>query len=584
MDIFNLFSLMGGLALFMYGMDVMGKALEKAAGNKLSMILSTMTSSPLRGFLLGLGVTSIIQSSSATTVMVVGFVNSGIMTLKQAIGIIMGANVGTTVTAWIISLTGIQGDNLFLKLLKPSSFAPILAFIGLLLYMGSKKDKKKNIGIIMLGFTVLMTGMDMMSSSVEPLSEMPWFQQLFVTFSNPIIGVLVGAVVTAVIQSSSASVGILQALSTTGAVTFGSALPIIMGQNIGTCITAILASFGTTKNAKRTSAVHLYFNITGVVVCMILFYSLNSIFHFEFVNGVVDQKGIAVVHTCFNVITTAILLPCSGVLEKLAIATIKDSPETEEFELLDELLLNTPAVAVARSKTVAVEMAEMALNSFIKATETIGAYTDEVFDEIRAMEKYVDKFEDKLGSYLVLLADQDMTVSDSHEVSKILHVINDFERISDYSVNITGASKEMMEKGITFSKEAMKEIAMLKTATVELLRLTATAFKDDSTQTAMEVEPLQYVVNELIMEIKNNHISRLKNKECTIELGFVLSDVLNAYERGAAHCSNIAIAIIETAAGGYAPHDSARNYRKDSGSAYHINYNKYKSKYTTVNI
>ncbi len=584
MSIFNVFSLMGGLALFMYGMDVMGKALEKAAGSKLSAILATMTSSPVRGFLLGLGVTSIIQSSSATTVMVVGFVNSGIMSLKQAIGIIMGANVGTTVTAWIISLTGIQGDSFLLQMLKPSSFAPVLAFIGLLLYMAAKSDKKKNVGIIMLGFTVLMTGMDMMSSSVEPLSEMPWFQELFVAFSNPIIGVLVGAIVTAIIQSSSASVGILQALSTTGAVTFGSALPIIMGQNIGTCITAILASIGTTKNAKRTSAVHLYFNITGVVVCMVLFYSLNSIFQFQFVNGVVDQRGIAIVHTCFNVITTAILLPCAGFLEKLAIATIKDSPEKEEFALLDTLLLNTPAVAVDRSKAVAGEMAQLALDGFVKATDTIGEFTDKMLEEIRGMEKQVDKYEDKLGSYLVQLADRDMTTAHSHEVSKILHVINDFERVSDYSVNIAYAAKEMVEKGITFSKEAMKEISLLKTATLELAELTNRAFCNDDVETAQEIEPLQHVVAEMIEEIKNNHIIRLKNKECTIELGFVLSDVLNAYERGAAHCSNIAIAVIEAVTDGYAPHASARSYRKDKTSSYRDNYSKYKEKYSTLNI
>ncbi len=580
MSIFNVFSLMGGLALFMYGMDVMGKALEKAAGNKLSSILSTITSSPIRGFMLGLGVTSVIQSSSATTVMVVGFVNSGIMTLKQAIGIIMGANVGTTVTAWIISLSGIQDDSLLLKLLKPSSFAPVLAFIGLLLYMGSKKDKKKNIGAIMLGFTILMTGMDMMSGAVEPLSEMPWFQQLFVTFSNPIIGVLVGAIVTAIIQSSSASVGILQALSTTGAVTFGSALPIIMGQNIGTCITAILASFGTSKNAKRTAAVHLYFNITGVVVCMILFYSLNAVFHFEFVNSVVDQRGIAIVHTCFNLITTSVLLPCSGFLEKLAIATIKDDEKDEEFALLDSLLLNTPAIAVERSRVVANEMAEIALKGFRKSTSSINNYTDEFFEEISGMEKSVDKYEDKLGTYLVQLTEHDMTSDDSYEVNKILHVINDFERISDYSVNVVGTAREMMEKQVKFSDEAMKEIAVLEKAAHQLIGFTGKAFADTDLNIAYEIEPLQHVINEIIMQIKDNHIFRLRNKECTIELGFVLSDLLNAYERASAHCANVAIAVIESAHTGYAPHESARKYRRDEESSYQELYKKNKELYT----
>ncbi|MBR5520855.1 MAG: Na/Pi cotransporter family protein [Oscillospiraceae bacterium] len=582
MSIFNLFSLMGGLALFMYGMDVMGKALEKAAGSKLSSILSKMTSNPLKGFLLGLGVTAVIQSSSATTVMVVGFVNSGIMSLKQAIGIIMGANVGTTVTAWILSLTGLQGDSFIIKMLKPSSFAPILAFIGLLLYMSSKRDKKKNMGTILLGFTILMTGMDMMSAAVKPLSTIPQFQQLFVKFQNPILGVLVGAIVTAIIQSSSASVGILQALSSTGAITFGSALPIIMGQNIGTCITAILSSFGTTKNAKRTAAVHLYFNITGVIVCMILFYSLNSIFSFEFVNGVADQRGIAIVHTAFNIITTAILLPCAGILEKVAIASIKDDEEKEEFALLDERLLLTPSVAVERSKTVVNDMADIALKGFEKATSAIVSYTDELYDEIRDMEKQVDKYEDKLGSYLVQLSQYNMSTADNHEVSKILHVINDFERISDYSVNATHAAKEMQEKSITFSDEAMKEIDVLKNATVELTNITTVAFKENNMSAAGEIEPLQHIINELIMEIKNNHISRLKNKECTIELGFVLSDVLNAYERCAAHCANIGISVIEASKESFAPHESSRNYRKDTHSAYQMNYRKYKEKYSIL--
>lgn len=580
MTIFNLFSLMGGLALFMYGMDVMGKSLEKAAGSKLSSILGTMTSSPLRGFLLGLGVTAVIQSSSATTVMVVGFVNSGIMSLKQAIGIIMGANVGTTVTSWILSLTGLQGDSFLIKMMKPSSFAPVLAFIGLLLYMGSKKDKKKNVGVILLGFTILMTGMDMMSSSVKPLSTIPEFQQLFVTFSNPILGVVVGAIVTAIIQSSSASVGILQALSSTGAVTFGSALPIIMGQNIGTCVTAVLSSFGTTKNAKRTAAVHLYFNIIGVVACMVLFYGLNSVFNFEFVTSVADQKGIAIVHTAFNIVTTAILLPMSGLLEKMAIATIKDDKEKEEFALLDALLLNTPSVAVERSRIVAGEMAQLALDGFVKSTSSISHFSDDFMDEIKEMERNVDKYEDKLGDYLVQLAQHDMSSNDNQEVSKILHVINDFERISDYSVNVVGVAKEMMDKQVSFSAEAMKEIAVLEKATHQLMEITGKSFAENDVKTAFEIEPLQHVISDMIKEIKNNHIFRLRNKECTIELGFVLSDLLNAYERASAHCSNVAIAVIEAANDSFAPHESARNYRKDEDSSYQAIYNKNKEKYS----
>ncbi|MBQ6851223.1 MAG: Na/Pi cotransporter family protein [Oscillospiraceae bacterium] len=582
MSIFDVFSLMGGLALFMYGMDVMGKALEKAAGSKLSAILGRMTASPLRGFLLGLGVTAVIQSSSATTVMVVGFVNSGIMSLKQAIGIIMGANVGTTITAWILSLTGLQGDSFIIKMMKPSSFAPVLAFIGLLMYMGSKKDKKKNLGTVLLGFTILMTGMDMMSAAVKPLRTIPGFQQLFVTFTNPILGVMAGALVTAIIQSSSASVGILQALSSTGAITFGSALPIIMGQNIGTCVTAILSSLGTTKNAKRTAAVHLYFNITGVVIFMLGFYGLNAIFDFPFITNVIDQKGIALVHTAFNVVATVILLPCAGLLEKMAMATIKDDKEAEEFALLDTLLLNTPSVAVERSRTVANEMAEIALKGFIKSTSSIDKFSDESVEEIRQMESTVDKYEDKLGTYLVQLTEQDMTSDDSHQVSKILHVINDFERISDYSVNVVNTAIEMMEKQVKFSAEAMKEIAVLEKASHELMNLTEKAFVDNDIQTAFEIEPLQHVINEMIMQIKDNHILRLRNKECTIELGFVLSDLLNAYERASAHCSNVAIAVIESVSSEYAPHESSRNYRRDEESSYQEIYRNNKARFSLI--
>ena len=465
-------------------------------------------------------------------------------------------------------------------MMKPSSFAPVLAFIGLLMYMGSKKDKKKNIGTVLLGFTILMTGMDMMSAAVKPLSTIPQFQQLFVMFQNPVIGVLVGAVVTAVIQSSSASVGILQALSSTGAVTFGSALPIIMGQNIGTCITAILSSFGTTKNAKRTAAVHLYFNITGVVIFMAGFYGLNAIFDFPFVANVIDQKGIALVHTAFNVVATVILLPCAGLLEKMAMATIKDDKESEEFALLDTLLLNTPSIAVERSRTVVNEMAKIALNGFIKSTSSINSISDEFVNEIKQMEKTVDKYEDKLGTYLVQLTEQDMSSEDSHQVSKILHVINDFERISDYSVNVVNTATEMMEKQVKFSDEAMREISVLEDATHRLMNLTAKAFADEDTQTAYEIEPLQHVISEMIMQIKDNHIIRLRNKECTIELGFVLSDLLNAYERASAHCSNVAIAVIESASSGFAPHESSRNYRRNEDSSYQEIYRRNKTRFS----
>lgn len=579
MSIFNVFSLMGGLALFMYGMDVMGKALEKAAGNRLSSILEKMTSNPLKGFMLGLVVTAIIQSSSATTVMVVGFVNSGIMSLKQAVGIIMGANVGTTITAWILSLTGLQGDSFIIKLMKPSSFAPVLAFLGLLLYMGSKKNKKKNAGAALLGFTILMTGMDMMSAAVKPLSTIPQFQQLFIMFQNPILGVLAGALVTAVIQSSSASVGILQALSSTGSVTFGSALPIIMGQNIGTCITAVLSSFGTTRNAKRTAAVHLYFNITGVVVCMMLFYGLNAIFGFDFIDEAVDQKSIALIHTCFNVITTVILLPAAELLEKMAIATIKEDDKKEKMTLLDERLLITPPIAKERSRTVACEMAQIALDGYVKAANALEFYTDEVCDEVCLIEKKVDRYEDELGDFLVQLSAMDVSNEDSVEISKMLHSINDFERISDYSVSFVMAAKEMKDKAIHFSNEAIKELSALKTAMLELIEVTQTVFESGVIDKAEMVEPLQYVIDQMIKQIKNNHIERLKNKECTIELGFVLSDVLNAYERGAAHCANVAIVVLEALKDNFSPHELSHIYRKTEGTSYQKYVDHFEEKY-----
>ncbi|MEG1781909.1 MAG: Na/Pi cotransporter family protein, partial [Oscillospiraceae bacterium] len=508
MSIFNVFTLLGGLAMFLFGMDVMGKGLEKQAGNKLSKILGKMTASPFKGFLLGLSVTAIIQSSSATTVMVVGFVNSGIMSLRQAIGIIMGSNVGTTVTAWLLSMTGIQGDSFFMQMLKPSSFAPILAFIGIILYMTSRSDKKKNLGAIMLGFAILMAGMETMTGAVSPLSDMPQFTKLFTSFSNPLLGLIAGALLTAVIQSSSASVGILQALSTTGVITYGSAIPIIMGQNIGTCITAILASFGTNKNAKRTAAVHLYFNIIGATTFLIIFYTLNHFLNFAFLSSYINVAGIALVHTAFNVVATAVMLPFSALLEKLAIATIKDDKQEEEFQLLDPLLLNTASVAVERSQMVMNDMEKLSINGFRKAISALQVHDESIYNEVVAMEKTVDKYEDKLGTYLVQLSGQDLSVEDSHEISKMLHIIGDFERISDYSVGVTNVAKEMVDKGISFSADANSEILILKSAMTELLDSTQSAFENSDEELALQVEPLQQVIHELIREVKNRHIER----------------------------------------------------------------------------
>ena len=579
MSIFNVFKLLGGLALFLYGMDVMGKALEKQAGSKLHSILEKLTSSPLKGFFLGLVVTAIIQSSSATTVMVVGFVNSGFMTLRQAIGIIMGANVGTTVTAWILSLSGIQGDSFFMTLMKPSSFAPILAFIGILLYMAAKQEKKKNIGVILLGFTILMTGMDLMSGAVKPLANVPEFTQLFTLFTNPVLGLLVGALLTAVIQSSSASVGILQALSVTGAVTYGSALPIIMGQNIGTCITAILSCFGANKNARRTAVVHLYFNVIGSLGFMIIFYSLNAIIGFEFINDSINAAGIAVVHTLFNVTATAILLPLNHVLEKLAYLTIKDDEQKEKFQIPDERLINTPAIAIEQSKIALRKMASEASDALIKSVSLLDKWNEETSVLIAEKEAKIDRYEDNLGTYLLKVSAQDLSLKDSKELTKILHIIGDFERLGDHALNISKLSKEMHEKDVEFSTQANEEIRVLKNAVLEIVSLTMDAFVNEDSKVALRVEPLERVIDEIAREIKNLHIERLKNNHCTIELGFSLSELLNNCKRIADHCSNIAIAIIEAEGDSFAPHGYVKGLKEDSNEYYYSMLDKMRAQY-----
>lgn len=569
MSILNLFTMLGGLALFLFGMDVMGKALEKQAGSRLHSILEKLTSSPIRGFILGLIVTAIIQSSSATTVMVVGFVNSGFMTLAQAIGVIMGANVGTTVTAWILSLSGIQGDSFLLTLAKPSTFSPILAFIGIIMYMFTKSEKKKNTGVILLGFTILMTGMDLMSGAVKPLADVPQFTNMFIAFENPVLGLIAGALLTALIQSSSASVGVLQALSITGAVTYGSALPIILGQNIGTCITAILACFGTNKNAQRAAVVHLYFNIIGSLSFMIIFYSLNAVMHFSFITESIDATGIAVIHTLFNVIATAVMLPFSSVLEKLAYLTIKDDQQKEKFQILDARLLQTPAVAIEQSKKVVKLMATEANQSVIKSIKLLKNWDKDKMDEIVASEKTVDKYEDTLGTYLLKVSAQNLSGDESRDLTKILHVIGDFERISDHSVNIAKISEELHTKNISFSEQAVKELKVLTAAIEEILNNTIASYIEDNSALAVKTEPLERVIDDLVREIKNRHIERLKNNECTIELGFILSDLLNNCKRISDHCSNIAIAIIEAQTDSYAPHGYVKNLKKQSPETFY---------------
>ena len=582
MTLFNVFSLLGGLALFLFGMDIMGKALEKQAGGHLQKILSKLTDNPLKGFFLGLCVTAIIQSSSATTVMVVGFVNSGIMELHQAIGIIMGSNVGTTVTSWLLSLSGLQGDSIWIQMLKPTSFSPILAFIGILLYMG-KNEKKKGIGTILIGFAILMTGMTTMSHAVEPLQGEAWFTNLFVRFSNPILGVLVGALVTGIIQSSSASVGILQALSATGVITYGSAIPIIMGQNIGTCVTALISSVGANKNARRAAMVHLYFNIIGVMVFLAGFYGLNAVVHFDFVNETIAAWGIAVVHSAFNIAATLILLPFANGLEKLAILTIPDDAEKESFALLDERLLNTPAVAVERARSATADMAELARVGVVQAMSLTHQWNDELAQKVRDEESTVDRYEDALGTYLVKLSGRELSHADSQSVNTLLHTISDFERISDHSVNLLESAEEMHQKNIEFSKDAQEELQVLEDAVQDILSRTTDAFRKGDLHLASKVEPLEAVVNELVRAIKAHHIARLQTGSCSIEYGFVLDDLLTNYERVCDHCSNVAVAQIEVAQDSFDTHAYLNDLRhgKDTKESeeFHRRLDKYRERY-----
>ncbi len=582
MNITHVFSLLGGLALFLYGMDLMGKSLERQAGSRLQKILSRLTDNPFKGFLLGLAVTAVIQSSSATTVMVVGFVNSGIMQLHQAAGIIMGSNVGTTVTSWLLSLTGLEGDSLLIQLFKPSTFSPLLAFIGILLFMFGG-EKKKGIGGILIGFAILMTGMTAMSDAVSPLENEPWFTELFVRFSNPILGVLVGALVTAVIQSSSASVGILQALSSTGVITYGSAIPIIMGQNIGTCATALISSVGTNKNARRAAMIHLYFNVIGVTVFLVLFYGLNAVFHFSFITDVIAPWGIAVVHTAFNLGATALLLPFTGLLERLACLTIPDDEKKEKFALLDERLLNTPSVAVEQARSVTSEMAEMARSGVLQAMSLTHRWDADLAQKVREQEKQVDRYEDALGTYLVKLSGHELNHDDSQQVNTLLHTISDFERISDYSVNLLLSAQEIHDKEITFSADAQEELSVLEDVVQDLLNRTTEAFRQNDLHLASKVEPMESVLGELVRAIKARHIARLQAGSCSIHYGFVLDDLLTSYSRICAHCSNVAVAQIEVAQDSFDTHaylsDLRHNKAAEESKAFQRRVDRYRARY-----
>ena len=567
MDLFDLLAMIGGLCLFLFGMNIMGEGLERRAGNGLKALLGKLTNSKIKGFLTGLGVTAVIQSSSATTVMVVGFVNSKVMTLKQSIGVIMGANIGTTVTAWILSLGGISSDNVIVQLLKPSSFTPVLALIGIIFTMFAKSSNKKDVGTILLGFATLMFGMEAMSDAVRELSEVVWFRELFVLFTNPILGVLIGAFVTAVIQSSSASVGILQALSATGSVSYAAAIPIIMGQNIGTCVTAMLSSFGTNKNAKRAAVIHLSFNVVGTVIWLSVFAMISAIFQPAILGESASFLGIAVCHSVFNILCTVLLLPASALLEKIAYWVVPegkgDAAKAEKLVELDERLLLTPAIALAQSRNLACKMASEAMEGFRLSIRAIDDYTPELAERIREMEDDTDRYEDVLGTYLTKLSPHQLSDADSATVSLLLKAIGDFERISDHGVNVIESVEELREKGIELSDGAKEELRVLCRAVEETLEITEHAFLTGDTLAARDVEPLEEVVDELKTALRDSHIVRLKGGECTVEAGFIWADLLTNFERVSDHCSNVAVGVMDAAARTMDVHASLRLMKRE---------------------
>ena len=568
MSIFDVLTMIGGLCLFLFGMDLMGQALERRAGGRLRTLLDKMTGRVMTGFLTGMAITAVIQSSSATTVMVVGFVNSGLMTLRQAINVIMGANVGTTVTAWLLSLAGISSGNVWIDLLKPTSFTPVLALVGIILYMSCKSGKRKDTGVILLGFATLMFGMDTMSGAVAGLKDVPAFAQLFVAFKNPVLGVLAGAVLTGIIQSSSASVGILQALAVTGQVSYAAAIPIIMGQNIGTCVTALLSSVGTNKNAKRAAVVHLMFNVIGVVVLLTAFCIVKAVFAPAILQAPATMYGIAVAHSCFNVICTALLLPCGGLLEKLAVRLVPDGPQemAEQPVELDERLLATPPLALQQCRAVAEEMAACAAAALNRGLDAFSAYTPELAEGIRRDEKRCDRYEDALGTYLVRLSTQQMGAAESEEATELLKTIGDFERISDHAVNVLESAEELRTKGLTFSKTAQRELDVLSKAVRDILALALRAFREQDMDAAGQVEPLEQVIDDLKEQMRTRHILRLQQGQCSIETGFVWCDLLTDLERTSDHCSNIAGCVIDAAQHDLNLHETLRSVRHSDGT------------------
>lgn len=581
MSIYSIFSLLGGLALFLYGMNMMGDGLEKISGGKLEQILEKMTDKTYKGVLLGCAVTAVIQSSSAVTVMVVGFVNSGIMELSRAIGVIMGANIGTTATAWILSLTGIDGDSLIVNLLKPSSFAPVLAVIGVFLLMFSKSDKRKNIGGIIAGFGILMIGMEFMSDSMSGLADNQQFTSILLKFSNPVLGILAGMILTAIIQSSSASVGILQALSLTGAVSFGTAFPIVLGQNIGTCVTALIASVGTNKNAKRAAMAHLYFNIIGVVLAVALFYGGNAIFQFDFLQNTVTPSQIAIIHSVFNIFSTLVMLPFTKQLEKLAYMTIKDGKKGKEDApvLLDERFLLTPSYAVEKSREVTVQMADLVEKTAMTAFSLLKNYKSEKASKISENEKQTDKYEEMLETYLVKVSALQLSDEDSKNVFILHHAIEDLEKISDYCEDILKIKKNINKKNIIFSEKAKYDLSVMLAAVTKIINLTVEAFKMNDITKAREIEPLEEVIDKLKKELKNRHLKRIEDGSCSVDQGFVFLDVINALERIADHCASLAVSMIELESGEYNVHEYTREL-KESDKEFVENLDSYLEKYS----
>ncbi|MBQ7360307.1 MAG: Na/Pi cotransporter family protein [Lachnospiraceae bacterium] len=562
MDLFNVLEMIGGLALFLYGMNVLGEGLSRMSGGKLEKILEKLTSTPIMGALLGAGVTAIIQSSSATTVMVVGFVNSGIMKLKQAVGIILGANVGTTITAWILSLNDLEGGSFVMRLLKPSSFTPIMAIVGVGILMMSKKDKMKDLATILVGFAVLMIGMDIMSGAVSGLKDVPEFTKILTMFSNPILGLLAGLILTAIIQSSSASVGILQALCTTGAVGYATAIPVIMGQNIGTCVTALLSSIGASKDARRAALIHLYYCITKTSTFMIVFYTLHAIIDFPFMAGTISSAGVAVVHSLFNIVACIIFLPFSQMFVKLVYLTIpeKEDPvvltaEEQELRSLDARFLDTPGLALSHAKKVVLSMAAMAKKSINYSVELLKDYSEEKAAEVVRLETEVDKFEDELGTYLMKISSRDLSEKESQTLSMLLHCIGDFERISDHALNLKEAADEIHDKELKFSDKASEELNVFTAAIQDILTLSIEVLDKEDAHLALLVEPLEEVIDQLNADIKKRHVKRLRKGKCTIEMGFVLTDITTNLERVSDHCSNVAVSLLQGEEEGFEAHE-----------------------------